>query len=611
MGQCPSNVIIGFLDNIHKVLTYDPVTFSFIAWNIIYKLFEWAYSSKNTKKKCALQSKKEINCASCKYKEPSSQLSKSFHKTSSQHNQPLDFQNVQTNMASYSATMKRSFNQCILGGSTSPRNVPKMTAVDTVTTMSTVPDVKTNEITVNMHCVTKSPAYLVIGDDDCDLKLYKMKITNEHQLSILQQIKQLLKLLSPPIPNTNACECQQSEIMKHMAGLEPQRQPISSLKWSVINVSKLRIHFLRKILENIMMAFPKIVQRSVQMYNDSCPIPPKWKDFSVSTEPSMYSNGPEMTPKIRPVPSVGPVCLTLNYDSLMDQIQRSKKTTETTRCDISVVSPKAETTEDSVDIKREPQANSSLNVSQINTDCMAVSNTDQIYDTSTMGYSSNSQASSIGHKSYYKKVASSTNFKRSKRPPRKETNLPISSILHFGMNTVQALSPEVCIDRSHKRIKNTTTSNYKKQDYFQEPVIPKDSEVVRSKIQTKNKMKVIEEQESNEIPIPNTEMPPDVTCHVYSNPLHELHSIPYSLVDDQSASTTMVRGVIYSCSERKTSTPRFHYTDPSKTSTFKFPDVFATFKRFLLKTMEPSYPQRKQRKGRRRKKEPSQKQISL
>ncbi|XP_040270260.1 uncharacterized protein LOC120986040 [Bufo bufo] len=451
--------------------------------------------------------------------------------------------------------MKGSLKKCILEMPTSPGNVPKMTSEDTTTSKSTALDVNPKEMTSRLQFGTMPSTYLIIGDDNGDLKLYEMKITVEHQNSILQQIKQLLKqLASQPIPNnSNSWE------PSHMAELDHQAQPISSVKWPVIYASKLRMHFRGKILENAMMAFPQIVQRSVQIYHESCQIPPKLKAISVSTEPFMDINWPELTPSMKTdIPNVTPS--SLNLDSLMvnDQIQKSM-----------IITP--------------------------------------------MGYSSDNLTrkvpSPIGYKSYFKKLASSRNFKRSKRTSRKETDLIIGTILHLGRKILQALSPEVCIDKSPQKVMKSSTQNDKIQNYFLQPGTMEGVVIARSKLQSTNTMEITKENESNGITFSQSQMPPHVTSHIYTNPLQEPHVSSFNLVDDQEVPTEMLKKVTYLSSDGKTSTQCFHCTDPRKMSTFRCPQVFTSIKRFLLVALKLSHPQIRLPRGRTTRKK--KRQISL
>lgn len=452
--------------------------------------------------------------------------------------------------------MRGSFKKGVQGRAASSRNVPKITE-DTSTSKSTALDEKTDKMTSSKHFETKSPTYMLIGADHGDLKLCEMKIRNEHQLSVLQECQQLF---APPSP-TKSREPQESGKIIHMPKFEHQGQPISSLKWSVIDVSKFKMHLLRKILENVMKAFPKIVQRSVQMYNESSQIPPRRKCFSVCSGPSMDSN---VTPRFKsdiPVSELRPLCLNLeaNFLTVHDQIERSKKTTPTRGYSLNNI------------ITRAP--------------------------------------SPVGHKGHYRKLASRIHFKRSKRPSRKDTDLPIGNFLYLGINIVQILSPDVCINKSPRQMKNSATPNYKRQSHFLDSGIMEGAKVQTTK--EKNKLEVKEKYESNGIIIPKPQKPPHVTSHVYSNPLQEPNVVFQSLEDGEKIPTMMVREVTYSCSDGKTSTRLFHCTDLSKTSTSRILEVFKSFKRFFLKTMEPSYPPRTLRRSRSTRGKLCQRQITL
>lgn len=511
-------MITEFLDLIHKVLTYDPVILSIIAFSIIYKLFEWEYLS-SSKKKTDLESEKESTCIVRKNKEPSSH-----------RNHPLHLQDVQTNTASYSQ-MKGSFKKGIQGRATSSQNVPKITE-DTSTSKSTTLDVKTDEMTSSKHFGTKSLTYMLIGADE-------MKIRDEPQNSALQECKQLF---SPP-------SLTKSRETMNMPELEHQGHHISSLKWSVIDVSKIKMHLLRKLLENLMKAFPKIVQRSVQMYNESIQIPPRQRGFIVCSGHSMDSNELDITTRFKSnilVSDVRPLNLNLDASFLIvnDKIQRSMKTTPTMGCSLNNIVTKV--------------------------------------------------PSPIGHKGHYRKLPSRINFKRSKRPSKKDTDLPTGNFLYLGMKIEQVLSPDICINKSPKQMKNSETPKYK--SHFLEPGIMEGAEVTRSKLQTtkaNNKLEVTEKYENYGIIIPNPWRPPHVTSQVYSIPLQKPN-----LEDGKNIPTMMVREVTYSCSDGKTSAPLFHCTDPSNTSRSRLLEVFRSFKNIFLKTEEPSHPPRRLRRSR-------------
>ncbi|KAM4035274.1 uncharacterized protein ACNLHF_014429 isoform 2-T3 [Anomaloglossus baeobatrachus] len=532
MGQDPSKM---FLDNIHKVVIYNPVALSYLAFNIIHKLFEWPYSSKKIKGKTTLPFKKETKCPACKKKEPSSQLPTILHKTRFHSNQFLRLQNVQINMVSYLATKKLHFKDCAPGRprkSASSWIQPEMIPIDSVTDKSTALNVKTG----NKYFRSMSPS-LFLGLDD-EMKQYGLKTHDEQQISNVQQTKELSNdLFSPPVPtNSNFWEHQEYGELKHMPGVDLQEQTRSPIKSPLGNVSKLKMHFLRKIFENLMMSYPKIVQRSVQAYNENCQISSNWKKFSVPTQPYLDYNAPERTPKLK---SDTPV----------------------------------------------------QNVTPLSKNTIAV-----------MGYCSNTVPEKVPlpftEKSNSKKLKS---FKRSKRQSRKETDLPINTILHFGIKTMQTLSPDICIDKSHIEITNRT-ANYKIQNPFLEPGIKEDLVVERSKQTTNinNKLKEIEEDESNDITIPKSQERPitGVTSHICANPVQEPHVSSNSLVDDQCLSTKMIKKVTSSCSEGKTSTRPLHTTVSDNTSIFRHPVSFNSFRTFLLNTIMPNPHQRRLLSGR-------------
>ncbi|XP_056425209.1 uncharacterized protein LOC130366867 isoform X2 [Hyla sarda] len=518
MGQCPSNVITDILNNIQKVLIYDPVTFFFIAVNIIYKLFVWAYLSEKTTRKTNLQF---MNCITCKNKECLRYVEPSLRQ-----GQSLNIHNVQTSGALKSATMKRSIKKCILGRSVPPENVFKVTTGDTLTSKSAALNVKTDEMKKSKSTKATSTYKRTI---DGHLKLNETKF------------KEINQLLVPPV-STNSQGTQESGQMINMPGLENQEQTISSQKWSVINVSKLRIHFLRKFFENLTMTFPEIVQKSVQMYNESAKLPTRKESINASKE-NINNNGSELIPRTKNdthVLSLGPLCLNVHSDFLTvnNQIQRSKMTIP------------------------------------------------------TMGYCFNDiaiNALTPIQERNYNTVMLKTNFKRWKRPYKEETDLPIGNLLHIGIiKIIQTLSPEVCIYKSSQQIKNSIPLQLKKETDFLEPGIKKDGKVPKSKLQTpktKNKMEIIE---SNRVIFSKAMMPPHVTSDDYSNSLQEPKLIYNSKVDG-NIPITMVRENIHLCPDENISTQLFQWTDPRETSTARLPEVFTSFKSFLLKTMKPRH----------------------
>ncbi|XP_072000664.1 uncharacterized protein [Engystomops pustulosus] len=373
------------------------------------------------------------------------------------------------NVASNSATMKGSFKKCMQGRSASPRKAPKMTTKDTFTSTPTGLHVEREEMTSNKPLPTSTH----IGEDNGNLKVYKIKVTVQDQLSVLQKV--LKQLFPPPITTIgNSWKTQASwNTMQR-----PNQRPI-------INISNLKIHFLRKIFEIMTMAYPEIVQRSVQIYNERVQTPPTQIDSCVSTEPSMDNNRPILIPR-------------LERDILVPN----------------------------------------------------------------------------RYHSYYKKIASSTRFKRSKRPTRKETILPIGNFLHLGKKIILVLSPEVCIDKSPKPSKKNTTPNDKRQNHLLEPEIMEGTVVTRSTLEasdTKNKFEMTEDHENK--------VSPHVTGHSYSSPRQE-GNVSSSLKDDHRKPTITV---LDSYSHRNVSTILFNSNEPSKASTFRFCTMFRCLKRCLLK----------------------------
>ncbi|XP_077119347.1 uncharacterized protein LOC143775278 [Ranitomeya variabilis] len=338
----------------------------------------------------------------------------------------------------------------------------------------------------------------------------------------------------------NKCPaCKNKELSPRLPPrIEEEKHSISPIKSPFRNVSKLKMHFLRKIFENLMISFPKIVQRSVEMYNKSCQISPNCKGFSLCTEPYMGHNGSKLAPKLkRDIP-------------LQNVTPSPKKTIAATEYCSNTVPRKVPLP--------------------------------------------------IAHKSYYKKSALSMNFRRSKRESSKGTDLPIGTILHFGIKIKQTLSPAICIDKSHMEIKNNRTTNYKIQKHILESENIEGSAVERTKLQTtdiNNKVKGIEKHESNGITIPKSQ-DSQITKHIYCNPLQEPHFLPNALVDDQHVSTGLVREVIYSCSTGKTSTRRFHRTVSDKPSIVRLHEAFICFKRFFVNITKPYHLLKRLLRGR-------------
>ncbi|XP_069834178.1 uncharacterized protein [Dendropsophus ebraccatus] len=504
MGQCLSNVITDILDNIHKAICKDPVTFIFIVFIIIYKLFVWASSSENTGR-IALQPK---NFKSCINKEPS------LH-----HSETLNFDHVRTSVASSSATKKPSLKE---EESATPSYVSKVTTEETLTSKSTELHVKLKERKSIQWVETITPT----GDDNGHLTLYEIKVKETHQPSVLGEIQQLF---APPI----LPKSQESGDMTNTPGLEDQGKPIVFKKLA----SKLRLHCLRKILENLMMAFPEIVQKSMQMYNESTKISPRQKSINATQGSSRNSNQSQLTPSLRnslPVLNVRPL-------SSFNDIR----------------------------IARTP----------------------------------------IGHRRFHKNIY----FKGWKRPSKEETNLPIGSLIHLGIKTIQTLSPEVCLHRSPKQINISTRPNDKKVSSPLEPGIQKGAGGTISKLQTtriKNNMVVIERHESHKVIKPKIMMSPLVTSEDYSTLLKEPKVISYPSKVDGRLPSTRAREVTHSRPDGRTSARLFFSTDPSKTSTFRLPDVFTSFKNLLLKTMEPSDPPRRTRRCRTERKKHCERQIA-
>ncbi|KAM3924718.1 uncharacterized protein RB166_008056 [Leptodactylus fuscus] len=509
------------LELILKVLTNDLLFCCFIVLNILYFIFkqiEWIYQSKTTKRKAALHSGKETNRRN---KEPS------LH-----HNQPHD---VNTNVTLHSTG---SLTECILERSTSPRNVAKMNAEDPTSTKAAARNVRRKVISTSEHFAGNFPISISIGDDNGDLKVDEIKIIVKRQLTNFQEIEQLLKPLFSTSLTTNSCKALECVDMKPMQG--PDHQALMSYtNRPIINISKLRMYYLRKFLENVMMANPPIVQRSAQMYTEDCQIPPEQKSFSVSQERFIDSNRLELNPRLKsdiPVLNMAPPHLDFDYDSLMvnDKIKSPKKTH------------------------------------------------------AIMGYSFDNLRkipSPIGHRIYTKKLDPRRNFKRSKRHSEKDTDLPIGTLVRFGKKVVQDLSPEVCIDKSPKP----------NQIHSLEFGIMEGTEVGGSKFPTTNKInkiEVVEENGGNETVVVQLRATPHVTHHINTKLQQKPRILSYSKYED--VPTPRVKLVPYSCSDR----------DTTEVSDFRFSDVFATVKRLLVRTTEPSQPQRGEWRSKTRRKDP-------